>query len=104
MRSGERTTCIFGIHNSDRLDKHGVALAVGDRAMLDPLRDIEQLTLAQSDVSVAQLDGQLAINDQKQLVSVIMGVPHKLALNLHNLDIVFVQSCNNLRRQMVGTQ
>ena len=48
----------------------------------------EQLAWRESHVAGARLDGQLA--DDEQLVSVLVGVPDELALDLHDLDLVVV--------------
>ena len=49
-------------------DEDGVDLASRHRTMLDTTRHNEQLALAQRDMAVAQLDGQLSDEDEEQNV------------------------------------
>ena len=72
-------------------------LAVSDGAAFDAAWHDEQLAMTKGDVAVAQLDGQLAADDEKQLVGVVMGVPHELTIDLHNLNLVVVQPRHHLR-------
>lgn len=64
---------------------------VGDRAVLDPARDNEQLTRSEHDVAVAELDRQPPRQNEEQLVAVLMAMPDKFATNLDDLDLVIIQ-------------
>ena len=58
--------------------------------------------LAQRDLAVAQLDGQLSVEDEEEFIGVVMGVPYEIALDLHNLDLAVVQPGHRLRRPVVS--
>jgi len=51
---------------------------------------------------VLELDAQLAVDDQKQLVGVLMPVPDELALDLDELDLVVVDDGHDLGMPVVG--
>jgi len=74
-----------------------VDLDVSDGAAFDAAWHDEQLATTKGEVAVEQLDGQLAAEDEKQLVGVVMGVPHELTIDLHNLNLVVVQPRHHLR-------
>lgn len=64
---------------------------VGDRTVLDPPGDDEQLTRSENDVvAVAELDRQLARQHQEQLVGVLMAMPDEFAFNFDDLDLVII--------------
>jgi hypothetical protein len=57
-----------GVHDAARLDQQGGRLAVGARAVRYAERDDEQFARAQHDVAVAQLDGELPVDDEEEFV------------------------------------
>jgi hypothetical protein len=73
-----------------RLDQEDVRLFIGDRAVLDAARDDEEVSLAELDVPVAQLDRQPPLEDEKEIVGLGVRVPDELALDLADLDLVVV--------------
>ena len=79
-------------------------LVVGNRAVLRPAGDNEQLTRPEHDVAVAELDRQLARQDEEQFVGVLMAVPDEFALNLDDLDLVVIQLRNGFWRSVFGEQ
>ena len=60
------------------------------RAVLDATRNDVQLTWAELDVTVAELDRQSSREDEEEVVGVRMRVPDELALDLGDLDLVVV--------------
>ena len=68
----------------------------GDRAVLDASRHDEQLARPEGDLAVGQPDGQGALDHEEELVGVGVGVPHELALDLDDLDLVVVQGRDDL--------
>jgi hypothetical protein len=58
--AGVRAAGVAGVHDSARLDQHHVALAHGDRAMLDAARHDVHLARPELDAAVAQLDRHAA--------------------------------------------
>ena len=74
---------VAGIGGAARLDQEELDLAAaGDRAVLDALGDDVELAGAESDRAVAQLDVQLAVEDEKEIVGVGMAVPGEGAREL----------------------
>ncbi len=80
--SGQGPTCGAGVDDSGRLDEQCVDFAIGGRAVLDAPRYDEQLAGTEPHATVAELDGQLAVNNDEQLVGVLVGVPDELALDV----------------------
>ena len=68
-----------------------------------PLRvlvvDDEELARSEHDVAVAELDRQLALDDEEEVVRVGMRVPDELALDLRELHLVVVDVRDDLRRE-----
>ena len=65
-------------------------LLVRDGTMLHPARDDEELSLAELNVPVAQLDRHPPLQDEKEVVRVGVRVPDELALELPDLNLVVV--------------
>ena len=65
-----------------RLDQQHVRLVVGLRAVLDAVRDDEQLAGPELDVAVAELDRQPAGDHEEEVVRVVVLVPDELARDL----------------------
>jgi hypothetical protein len=58
--------------------------------VLDASWDDKEVALLKFDVAVAQLDRQLAVEDEEEVVGVAVGVPDELALRLGEEDLVLV--------------
>jgi hypothetical protein len=54
--------------------------------------DDKELAFLQLDVAVAQLDRQVSLKDEEKVIRVIVLVPDELALDLHDADVVVVES------------
>ena len=76
-------------------------LLVGDRAVLDAARDDKEVSLAELDVPVAQLDREPPLEDEKEVVRVGVRVPDELALDLPNLDLVVVVVADDPRLEVL---
>ena len=76
-------------------------LLVGNRAVLDAARDDEELSLAELDVPVAQLDRQQPFEDEEEVVRVGMRVPDELAFDLPDLDLVLVVVADDSRLEVL---
>lgn len=59
--------------------------------MLDTLRDDEHLAWVQLDTAVPELNGQLALQNQEEVVRLIVLVPVERPFDLHNHEIVSVE-------------
>jgi hypothetical protein len=78
VRSSHLAAGITGVDDPCWLDEQRVDFAVCDRAVLDTLWHDEQLSRLQCHVAITQLDGQLAVDDDEQLVGVLVRVPDEL--------------------------
>jgi hypothetical protein len=56
--------------------------------VLNALRDDEELSGRECDVAIAELDYEAALEHEEQLVRLLMMVPHELALELRELDLL----------------
>jgi hypothetical protein len=63
---------------------------IGVRAVLGALRYDEELTWPEDHVAVTHLDGELAAQDEEQLVGVVVLVPGEVALELDDPHVVVV--------------
>ena len=76
----------------------------GHGLVLDsPLHD-EELTRVEGDVAATKLDGQAALHHEEELVLVLVMMPHELALQLRDLDVLPVQLADDPRAPMLGEQ
>src|SRR3954452_11045538 len=87
---GQIATRVAGVERVARLDQQHVGLLVGLRAVLDALGHHEQLARPEDDVAVAQLDRELALQDQEEVVGLVVLVPDELAEHLHRDQLVVV--------------
>ena len=69
--------------------------------MLRAARDDEELSLAELNVSVAQLDRQPPLQDEKEVVRVRVRVPDELALDLPDLNLVLVVVADDARLEVL---
>src|SRR5205085_6804354 len=69
--------------------------------MLHSLRNDDEFAGIQFDRSVAQVDGQSALDDKEELIFVLMLVPDELALKLHQLNLRVVYLAGDFRAPMV---
>jgi hypothetical protein len=81
-----------------------VHFTVGDRAMLDPARHDKKLPRAQRDGPVPHLNTEITRDNQEEFVGIGVRVPDKLSGELDHLDLVIIQSRNNLGRPRIGEQ
>jgi hypothetical protein len=89
------------VRRSARLDQEDVRLLIGDRAVLDTARNDEDVALTELDVSVTQLDREPPLEDEKEVVRVGVRVPHELALDLPDLDLVVVVVADDPRLEVL---
>jgi hypothetical protein len=98
---GPWSSNVTGIDNIGRLDEQCVHLSVSERAVLDASGNHEKLSGIELDVAVSQLDRQPTVDNQEQLISVVVGMPDELALELDDLDLVVVKPRHRLRRPVL---
>ena len=84
-----------------RLDQEDVRLLARYGTMLHPARDDEELSLAELNVPVAQLDRQPPLEDEEEVVRVGVRVPDELALELPDLNLVVVVVADDPRLEVL---
>ena len=62
-----------------------------DRTVLNTLRDNEHLARSKRNGSIAQLDVELSLEDEKKIICLVMLVPNKLPLHLYDHHVVGVE-------------
>lgn len=102
IRRSQRAAGIPGVHYPGWLDEDCVNFAVCDRAVLNSSRDDEQLTGTECDGAITHLNIELALDDQEEFVRVGVRVPDKLTGEFDHLDLVVIQSSDDLRRPVFG--
>ncbi len=65
--------------------------------MLDPPRHDEELAFVKFDDSLAEVDGETAAEDQEELVFLFVMMPHELAFELRDLDVLAVHLADDPR-------
>ena len=69
--------------------------------MLDAARDDEELSLAELDLPVAQLDRQPPLENEEEVIRVGVRMPDELALDLSDLNLVFVVVADDARLEVL---
>src|SRR5947209_1130762 len=72
VRRGQIAAGIAGVHSPGRLDQHDLALVFRERFVLFSTRHDEHLAGSQLHAAVAELDRQLAVDDEEHLVRLRM--------------------------------
>ena len=92
---------VSSVQRPRRLEQQHVDLFLGNGAVLHAPWYDHELPLLQPDVAVTILHAELPANDQKQLILLIVLVPDKLALELHEVDVLPVQLADDPRVPMI---
>ena len=74
-------------------------LLLGDRTVLDPTRDHEEIAFMELDVPVPKLNRQPALQDEEEVVGVRVRVPDELTLDLDDGELVLVVVADDPRRE-----
>src|SRR5688572_28495279 len=88
---GSGGACVARIGSSAGLDQQHMSLAVSDGAVLQSLRNDEQLAWTEVNGAFRQLDGELPRQDEEEVVGVVVLMPDELALRLPDHDVVPVE-------------
>src|SRR5262245_20725846 len=70
--------------------------------MFDSLRNHTHLSRPETDVPVAHLNRHPAFQDEKEVVRVVMFVPHEFALQFRDHDVVPIELTNSSWLPMLG--
>ncbi len=93
---------IPGIERVGRLKYDDFRLLVSHSAMFDAPRHDEDFSLVQRHTAVPELHPHASLPDEKQLVLIVMMMPDEFPLELHELDLLAVEACHDLRAPMLG--
>ena len=70
--------------------------------MLDAARHHKHLAGFQIDAAVAEFDGHFTVDDDEYFVGIVVLVPDEFALQLDQLELVFVHLRNYARRPVLA--
>ena len=101
MSGRQRSAGSTGIHDADGLDEYRVDLALASRAVLDTSWDNKKLPWSQRHLAFVHLHGELARDNEEQLVGVVVRVPSKFAVELDDLHFVIVELSHRLGRPQI---
>jgi hypothetical protein len=79
---GQWPACLAGIDHAGRLEQEGLDLVVSAGAMLHAARDNEELARPEGDVTVAELNGQGAFEDEEEFVGLSPDPPMGLGVGV----------------------
>jgi hypothetical protein len=88
---------VSSVERRGRLGKKYVGLTCGHGLVFDPPRHDEELAFVEVDGSLAEVDGEASSEDQEELVLLFVVMPHELALELRELDVLAVQLADDPR-------
>ena len=74
-----------------RLEQHDPRLFLGKRLVFHTAWHHNHVSLPDALRSVAEVHGQFPLEHKEELVFVVVGVPHKIPLDLRNFDVLTVQ-------------
>ncbi len=79
-----------------------MGLGCGHRLVFDAPRNDKELALVEFDDSITKVDGQLATEDEKELVLALVVVPDELAFELRQLHMLAVELADDPRAPAFG--
>ena len=95
--SGSLVAQVARIERRRRLEQEDVNLVRSDGLVFNSARNDEEVTLVELDYPVAKVNGQMAVEDEKEFVLGLVMVPDELALEFRKLYVLAVQLANNPR-------
>src|SRR5688500_3601416 len=84
-----------------RLEQDDLDLLLGDRTVLHPARHDQKIAGRELDVTVTELHAKAPTMHEEHLVLVIVVMPHELADELDELNVLAVQLADDLRRPVL---
>ena len=94
---GQVAALFAGVQHAARFDDHQLHFFFGVGLVLDAFRDDEHFSGAEGDAAVAEVDAELAFDDEEGFVSRRVVVPDELALELLDLELVVVHLGDDFR-------
>jgi hypothetical protein len=101
---GQITFHIAGVLDLRRLKQQDLYFPFGNRAMLSPPGNDDEVSLVKLDALVAEVHPEASPQHQEELVLAGMIVPNEFALKLNDLHMLAIQFPNNTRVPVVGKQ
>src|SRR3954452_14928799 len=92
---------ITGVRCAGGLDQQNVCLLLRPRTVLYAPRNYEELALSQLDIAIPKLDREPPLQDQKEVVGVVVGMPNELALRLDDGNLVVVHLADGFRAEVL---
>jgi hypothetical protein len=92
---------IAGVDDRARLQQQHRGFGIGPRTVLDATGNDEELPRPQHHIAVSHLNGEPPVEDHEELIGVGMPVLRKLALDLHDADVIIVDLGYLLRRPVL---
>src|SRR5713101_626122 len=82
---------ITGVKSRLRLEKNQVHFFLGYGQVLDAAGNDDEFTCPYDFLPVAELHAQLPLNHKKELIFMVVMVPHELALEFYSLHVAVIQ-------------
>src|SRR6185312_14862586 len=98
---GALAAFVARVEHAARLDEQQLRFALGEWLVLDAFRHDEQLAFREIDRAVAEIDAQLAVEDDEGLVGVLVVVPDEIAFEPHQLELVVVHLGDDFGRPLL---
>src|ERR1700693_3458977 len=93
---GARAAFMSGIEHAARLDQQQLDLAFRTGLVLDAARHHEHFARRQMHRAVAEIDAQIALDDDERFVRILVIVPDEVALQLDDLEVIVVHFGDDL--------
>lgn len=90
------------IERGGRFEENDLDLEIRNRAMLDASGDHEEFAGFEFDRAIAELHRETSLVNQEHLVLVLVAVPNKGALELHQLDLLPVEVRRDSRGPVIA--
>src|SRR5690606_25825542 len=94
---GLATSLVPGIHDTTWLNKQNLCFMFRIRLVFDALWNHVHFTFGQLNMTVSEINSETAFQDYKGFIRVFVIMPHKLALNFNDLELIVIHFGDDLR-------
>jgi len=101
-RSQQRISHIARVTGCGGFKQQQFDFGLGNRTMFNAMWHNQKFAFVQLDDSITELDSQIATPHQKQFILGGVVMPHKLALQFDQFDLLAVQRADNFWSPMIG--
>ena len=95
---------ISGVFDLRRLEQHHCNFLLSHWTMLHAAWNNQKLAFVQRNAAISKFHAEPAAHHQKQFVFLGVAVPNKLALKLHQFQVLAIQFSYNARIPVIGKQ